>query len=378
MIINDVLWAGCRTRHALGCTVQEIAAKMKCGRHVVYCALSNDTPPSERRKNRGPPLPKSHRLEIAKRRRLVKILAKKTIQIVAKRKVFARGRPRHDGTARRTWYIERIVERRQFSSPAAIARELGRRGFAASLSTVRRDLLALGFKAYCRQRRCALNAESIAKRMDFAKRTLKLPAKSLESWIFTDEKWFDSDDHGDRVEWLDTTDPKAKRTYRESVQAPVKVMVWGAIGVGFKHLSIVRMTADEDGRPRRLNGERFRNQCLKALKKSKPILRGRFLMQDGARVHWTPPNRKYVENVLQMPPVCGWPASSPDLNPIEHLWSILSKAVGLRGPWGEEELIKYVQEEWEKLSQETVDNLVLTFRGRLVKCAAGKGAQLTK
>jgi len=237
-------------------------------------------------------------------------------------------------------------------------------------------MLELGFRAYSKQKRCPLDNEGKTHRLTFARYTLRLSRTSLQSWIFTDEKWFDSDDHGDRYEWIDTNDRNAKRSFRIKVQAPVKVMVWGAIGIGFRHLRVLTMPVDEEGRPRRLSGDSFKRQCLMTLRPHKQFLRGRYLMQDGARVHWTPPNTKYVKDVLEMMPVAGWPACSPDLNPIEHLWSIMAKAVDRRGPWGREELERYVREEWDRLAQSDIDKLVLSFRDRLERCVAEDGGHV--
>ena len=69
-----------------------------------------------------------------------------------------------------------------------------------------------------------------------------------------------------------------------------------------------------------------------------------------------------------------WPAHSPDLNPIERVWAILSKMVSERGPYGPEDLSKFVVEEFWKIPQSLIDNLVLSFEGKLKKCVGGNGA----
>ena len=42
------------------------------------------------------------------------------------------------------------------------------------------------------------------------------------------------------------------------------------------------------------------------------------------------------------------PAQRPDINPIESLWVHLTKNVGKRSPTNENELIRFIKEEWEK------------------------------
>ena len=47
--------------------------------------------------------------------------------------------------------------------------------------------------------------------------------------------------------------------------------------------------------------------------------------------------------------VLPWPANSPDLNPIENIWSVLKQYVEKRSVKTKNELIKVIEEEWNKL-----------------------------
>ena len=67
------------------------------------------------------------------------------------------------------------------------------------------------------------------------------------------------------------------------------------------------------------------------------------------------------ENV---PQVMDWPANSPDLNPIENLWSIVKRNVERRMPKNLTELKQFMVEEWEKISELTLINFINSMRRR--------------
>ncbi|GFU09050.1 hypothetical protein TNCV_1319121 [Trichonephila clavipes] len=58
-----------------------------------------------------------------------------------------------------------------------------------------------------------------------------------------------------------------------------------------------------------------------------------------------------------------WPARSPDLNPIENVWDALGRQVAGRNypPTNKNTLIRALTEEWDKLPQQLLDNVVQSF-----------------
>ena len=107
-----------------------------------------------------------------------------------------------------------------------------------------------------------------------------------------------------------------------------------------------------------------------ALKKRNGVL-----LQDGARIHTSKATKAHLAK-RGVRCVENWPARSPDLNPIENLWAILQRKVAARGPADEAQLVKFVQAEWDKIPQRTVDRLVLSFHGRLQKVVKAKGGHI--
>ena len=69
------------------------------------------------------------------------------------------------------------------------------------------------------------------------------------------------------------------------------------------------------------------------------------------------------------------PFQSPDLNPIEHVWDYLEKAVHNRKPHPKniEELSIYLNEEWGKLDRNFLQNLVNSMPRRVAAVINSKG-----
>ncbi|GFX89235.1 RNase H domain-containing protein [Trichonephila clavipes] len=67
-----------------------------------------------------------------------------------------------------------------------------------------------------------------------------------------------------------------------------------------------------------------------------------------------------------------WPARSPDLNPIENVWDALGRQVAGRNypPTNKNTLIRALTEEWDKLPQQLLDNVVQTPDWETAHCAS--------
>lgn len=71
--------------------------------------------------------------------------------------------------------------------------------------------------------------------------------------------------------------------------------------------------------------------------------------------------------------VLEWPAQSPDLNPIEHLWSILKQKIRERGPRNLSDLKAIVLEEWNKITTDVCQKLVESMPRRCQAVIDSKG-----
>ena len=77
------------------------------------------------------------------------------------------------------------------------------------------------------------------------------------------------------------------------------------------------------------------------------------------------------ENMIARP----WPAQSPDLNPIEHVWDRLERGIRQQTPPPKNmhELADAVKEEWFKLDSNYLENLVESMPRRVKAVTKSKG-----
>jgi len=94
---------------------------------------------------------------------------------------------------------------------------------------------------------------------------------------------------------------------------------------------------------------------------------------DNASVHTARPVVWWLEENLI--PSLPWPAQSPDLNPIEHVWDFLKRAVHERHPHpqNKRELFIALKEEWVKIDQEYLEKLVNGMPRRIQAVIESKG-----
>jgi hypothetical protein len=57
-----------------------------------------------------------------------------------------------------------------------------------------------------------------------------------------------------------------------------------------------------------------------------------------------------------------WPSNSPDINPIENVWSVLKANVSNHKPSSAKELIHVIKNEWKKLDPIFTKNLVASMK----------------
>ncbi len=68
-----------------------------------------------------------------------------------------------------------------------------------------------------------------------------------------------------------------------------------------------------------------------------------------------------------------WPALSPDLSPIEHLWDALDRRLRRRQPVTLRQLRLFLLKEWNKIDQREIQTLIRSMRRRCIAVRDANG-----
>jgi transposase len=169
--------------------------------------------------------------------------------------------------------------------------------------------------------------------------------------IFTDETAFDLFRNKIRRWHKD-----GQRPVRRLPKSRQKVMAWG--GISLKGKTSLFCFTDI------MNGPYYVNILQTQLLPSAQSLYGRNwrLQQDNDPKHTSRVAKDFIaENKIN---TIDWPSNSPDLNPIENIWYIMKNNVEKRMPRNVAELKRFMVEEWEKIPQETVKNIIMSMKRR--------------
>ncbi|GFV29258.1 transposable element Tc1 transposase [Trichonephila clavipes] len=102
-----------------------------------------------------------------------------------------------------------------------------------------------------------------------------------------------------------------------------------------------------------------------------PFLNGlpeAIFQQDNAFLHTARVAQDFLRHFQTLP----WPAGSPDLSPVEHVWDQLKRQMPLFHSAHDFELA--VQDFWDHLSQDNIRCIINSMPDRVVACiAAGSG-----
>ncbi len=122
-----------------------------------------------------------------------------------------------------------------------------------------------------------------------------------------------------------------------------------------------------------LNAQRYRDEILRPI--VVPFIHDHHLMlqHDNAWPHVARICTQSLE--AENIPVLAWPAYSPDMSPIEHVWDALDRRIRqcVPVPANIQQLRTAIEEEWTNIPQATINNLINSMRRRCVALREANG-----
>src|SRR6185312_16842671 len=181
--------------------------------------------------------------------------------------------------------------------------------------------------------------------------------------VFSDEKLFKLS-HTSSTVWIEHNEPIP---VRELSSTHTQVMIWGGIWYyGRTELCIVRGN---------INHKKYMDILKQYLLPSMPSSPGFLFMHDNA----TPHNPILVEKMLYdfgVRLLHEYPANSPDLNPIEHVWSWMANYINGHRPTDRRSLITLIQKAWKEIPQCQIQAYIDDLPARLQAVEKAGGARL--
>jgi transposase len=244
-------------------------------------------------------------------------------------------------------------------------------GIIIDRRTVARALNTRGLKAGEKKKKPGLSQKNIKARLEWAKIHKDWTVEDWNRVIFSDESKinrFNSD--GRSWCWFREVEQLEERTVKVTFKhGGGGLMVWGCMnskGVGY--LCKIEGTMDQHLYKSILQDDLLETIKFYNLKQSEVIFQ-----HDNDPKH----KSKIVQNWLseQEFAVLPWPAQSPDLNPIEHLWSEVKRQLNKFNspPKGINDLWERIVEVWNKISIQSCQNLIASMPRRINDVIKAKG-----
>lgn len=279
------------------------------------------------------------------------------------------GRPRASNEREDRYLVQFARRHRTASAPALRVHFQGTFRRVISTSTIQRRLHSANLRARRPLRVPTLLPRHRAARLQWAQ---ERRGWFLGRWrwvIFTDETRFGlvSDDRRQRV-WREPGRQQRLNFPREVV--PYEggtVMFWGGIMFN-RRTPLIRV-------PQTMTSQIYmENIITPIIYPLRNELGANFVfMDDNARPH----RAVRVQEALEAGQITrlNWPANSPDMNPIEHMWDFVARAIRNRinPPRTLEELAAAAVEEWNNIPQDIINRLIISMPRRVNALLISRG-----
>ena len=285
------------------------------------------------------------------------------------------GRPRSVRTKALIKSVREKIRRQPVRSMRKMAKEAGVSDFTIR-KVVKEDLKA---KSRARTKRQLITRNQKEARLERSKKLLQILKRGMPVILFTDEKEFTVDSAPNRRNdrYISRENPKdvpdnVKHTFQ--TKHPASVMMFGLVSSDGKKMPPVFFKKNE-----KVTKEVY----LKVLKNHvKPWIDSNYtkeanivFQQDGAPAHTSNLVKNWLEkNIKNFWSKAMWPASSPDLNPLDYsIWAYVEAKACAHPHANTDSLKKSIIKEWTNMSEEYIRTTCSKFRPRLEAVIAAEG-----
>ena len=237
--------------------------------------------------------------------------------------------------------------------------------------TLCNNLKKQNWKAVVKQKRPFLKPKHRKARLEFAERHLEWTVEDWKRVWWSDETKINHlGSDGRRYVWKEIGEGLSDRVVEGTVKfGGGNLMMWGCMGwegVGYACKIDGKMDSD-------LYVSIVEEEFQQTLEFYGQEVKDIIFQQDNDPKHTSKKAKKWFQdnniNVLQ------WPAQSPDLNPIEHLWHHLKKKLREydEPTGGVVELWERVQVQWDNIAKEECQKLIESMPNRVKAVIKAKG-----
>lgn len=280
------------------------------------------------------------------------------------------GRPRATSSREDRFVVLQTLRNRTQTAVETAARIRRAMDVDISARTVRRRLAEMSLHSRARVTAPQLTPAHRVARLQFAREHENWTEADWAHVMFSDESRFALHSSDGRIRvWRRRGERYAACNTAEMVPfGGGSVMVWGGITLD------ARTELHVFQRPS-MNARVYITEVLEQyVMPFAPFIGEEFLlMHDNARPHVANEVQVYLNEIGVR--TLRWPARSPDLNPIEHIWDELGVNIRrrLNPPLCLQELRAVLTEEWERIPQEHVANLIRSMTRRLQAVIQARG-----
>lgn len=266
-----------------------------------------------------------------------------------------------EGARKPSVHTDRIIRRLARSDPNKSRRVIKEDlNLDVTSRTVSNRLRETGLHSFFKKKKPLLRKVNIKKRLDFARKYASRPVDFWKKIVWTDESKFElkNTKRRQRTRCLESERLKPRFTQATVKHGGGSLLVWGCFswrGVG----NIVKI----DGK---MTGESYVKILEENLKPSlrKMNMSGYIFQQDNDPKHTSKTAKRYFQ--MKKMKMLEWPPQSPDLNPIEHLWTILDEKIPMDSRKNLNDFWQGIQTAWDAIPQQVLHNLVESMPKRLM------------